>query len=101
MLSTPTLLAFSGAALLLLIVPGPAVMYIVTRSATQGRTAGLVSVLGFTPDVFMGPLMGVLLDGSPGLPGHQHVFMVVAAFGVVGLGATIAFRRITASPARR
>lgn len=46
MLSTPTLLAFSGAALLLLIVPGPAVMYIVTRSATQGRTAGLVSVLG-------------------------------------------------------
>lgn len=44
--ATPTLIAFSGAALLLLIVPGPAVMYIVTRSATHGRTAGLVSVLG-------------------------------------------------------
>ncbi|MEZ5166023.1 MAG: LysE family translocator [Acidimicrobiales bacterium] len=30
----------------LLLIPGPAVMYIVTRSAAQGRTAGLVSVAG-------------------------------------------------------
>lgn len=29
-----------------LLIPGPAVMYIVTRSLTQGRRAGLVSVLG-------------------------------------------------------
>lgn len=41
-----TLLAFSAATLVLLLVPGPAVMYIVTRSATQGRRAGLVSVAG-------------------------------------------------------
>lgn len=37
---------FAGAALLLLVIPGPSVLYIVTRSATQGRQAGLVSVLG-------------------------------------------------------
>ena len=36
---------FMGAALVLLLVPGPAVLYITTRSATQGRLAGLVSVL--------------------------------------------------------
>jgi threonine/homoserine/homoserine lactone efflux protein len=42
----PTLLAFAVASLLLLLVPGPAVVYIVTRSATQGRRAGLVSVAG-------------------------------------------------------
>ncbi|MEX1125792.1 MAG: LysE family translocator [Acidimicrobiia bacterium] len=41
-----TLLVFLGATLLLLVVPGPAVLYIVTRSVTQGRRAGLVSVLG-------------------------------------------------------
>jgi hypothetical protein len=52
-------------------------------------------VVGFTPDVFMGPLMGVLLDNSPGVLGHQHVFAAVAVFGAVGLVATIAFRRIT------
>lgn len=44
---TPTaLLLFSAAALALLLVPGPAVLYITTRSASQGRRAGLVSVLG-------------------------------------------------------
>ncbi len=37
---------FVGAALALLLVPGPAVLYIVARSVNQGRLAGLVSVLG-------------------------------------------------------
>ncbi len=41
-----TLLVFLGACLLLFIIPGPAVLYIVTRSVTQGRRAGLISVLG-------------------------------------------------------
>jgi threonine/homoserine/homoserine lactone efflux protein len=38
--------AFGVASLALLIVPGPSVLYIVTRSIDQGRSAGLVSVLG-------------------------------------------------------
>jgi threonine/homoserine/homoserine lactone efflux protein len=37
---------FALAALALLVIPGPSVLYIVTRSIEQGRTAGLVSVLG-------------------------------------------------------
>jgi len=37
---------FVVAAFLLLITPGPAVLYIVTRSMDQGRRAGLVSVAG-------------------------------------------------------
>jgi len=41
-----SLLVFAGAALVLLIVPGPAVVYITTRSVAQGRAAGLTSVLG-------------------------------------------------------
>jgi len=36
---------FIGATLALLLVPGPAVLYITARSANQGRLAGLVSVL--------------------------------------------------------
>ena len=63
--------------------------------AFTGSAIGVVSLIGFTPDIFMGPLMGVLLDNSPGLLGHQHVFASVAVFGVIGLVATIAFRRIT------
>jgi threonine/homoserine/homoserine lactone efflux protein len=41
-----TLFVFSLAALAILAVPGPAVVYIVTRSIHQGRGAGLASVLG-------------------------------------------------------
>ena len=37
---------FVAAALLLLVTPGPAVLYIVARSVDQGRAAGLVSALG-------------------------------------------------------
>jgi threonine/homoserine/homoserine lactone efflux protein len=41
-----TLALFAGAALALLVVPGPAVLYIVTQSIEHGRRAGLVSMLG-------------------------------------------------------
>jgi threonine/homoserine/homoserine lactone efflux protein len=37
---------FAVASLVLLLTPGPAVLYIVARSVHQGRAAGLVSVLG-------------------------------------------------------
>jgi threonine/homoserine/homoserine lactone efflux protein len=37
---------FVAASLALLLTPGPAVLFIVTRSIAHGRTAGLVSVLG-------------------------------------------------------
>jgi threonine/homoserine/homoserine lactone efflux protein len=46
MLSVHTVVIFLAASLALLVVPGPAVLYIVTRSLSQGRAAGLVSTLG-------------------------------------------------------
>jgi threonine/homoserine/homoserine lactone efflux protein len=44
--SAPTYGLFVLATLLLLVIPGPAVLYIVSRSIDQGRSAGLASVLG-------------------------------------------------------
>ena len=44
--SGQNLLLFIGAALVLLLIPGPAVLYVVGRSVAQGRKAGIVSVLG-------------------------------------------------------
>jgi threonine/homoserine/homoserine lactone efflux protein len=41
-----TFALFVAAALALLLVPGPAVLYVVARSVDQGRPAGLASVLG-------------------------------------------------------
>ena len=44
MIDPSKLTLFLFAALALLLVPGPAVLYIIARSASQGRAAGLVSV---------------------------------------------------------
>ena len=49
------LLLFATAAVALLLVPGPAVLYIVAQSAEHGRRAGLVSVAG----VHLGTLVHV------------------------------------------
>src|SRR5260370_33304218 len=44
--SAANLSLFIGAALVLLLIPGPAVLYIITRSVELGRLAGFVSALG-------------------------------------------------------
>ena len=62
--------------------------------ALTGSAVGVVSFVGFTPDIFMGPLMGYLIDSAPGAPGHQHVFAVVAGFAVAGLSATVLFNKL-------
>jgi threonine/homoserine/homoserine lactone efflux protein len=50
-----TLALFGVAAITLLVIPGPAVLYIVSRSVDQGRAAGLASVCG----VHVGTLLHV------------------------------------------
>ncbi len=41
-----TLLLFAAASATLVAIPGPAVLYILTRSIAQGRSAGIVSAVG-------------------------------------------------------
>ncbi len=57
-----------------------------------GAAIGFVSVVGYMPDVFMGPLMGVLLDNNPGELGHQYIFGVLVIFGIIGLVASRLFQ---------
>ena len=49
-----------------------------------GTAVGLISLIGYTPDIFAGPAMGYLLDNSPGIKGHQHVFWMLALFSFIG-----------------
>ena len=58
-----------------------------------GTAVGLISIVGYTPDIFAGPAMGYLLDSSPGETGHQHVFYMLALFSFIGgIAAWIYFR---------
>jgi len=44
-----SLLLFVSAAVVLLVIPGPAVLYVTSRSIGQGRSAGFVSALESAP----------------------------------------------------
>ena len=79
--SVEALLGFMGAALIVLLIPGLGVMYIVTRSISQGRRAGLLSVLGLTT--------GALVHVVAATIGLSAVLLASAeAFGIVkALGA--------------
>jgi sugar phosphate permease len=58
---------------------------------TTGTVVGIVSFIGFTPDIFMSPLAGYLLDQYPGVTGHQYVFLVLVIFSLIGLITAIRF----------
>ena len=57
--------------------------------ALTGTAVGLISIVGYAPDIFAGPAMGYLLDSSPGEQGHQHVFWMLALFSVIGGTASL------------
>lgn len=54
-----------------------------------GTAAGIVSAIGFTPDIFMPLLGGVLLDNFPGATGYRYFFLSTAAICGVGLVASL------------
>lgn len=59
-----------------------------------GTAVGLISLIGYTPDIFAGPAMGYLLDESPGLKGHQQVFWMLAIFSFIGSIAAYKYVRL-------
>jgi len=60
-----------------------------------GTAVGLISVVGYTPDIFATPIFGYFLDKYPGILGHQYVFTILAIFSILGLFASIKFAKIT------
>jgi len=58
-----------------------------TPRQVTGATVGVVSFIGFTPEIFFAPITGRILDQSPGLAGHQHYFLFLAAVAAGGLVA--------------
>ena len=59
-----------------------------------GTAVGLISVVGFTPDIFMGPLMGNIIDNNPGIEGHKMLFTVFCCFALLGMIAALIVYRI-------
>lgn len=61
-----------------------------------GTAVGVVSVIGFTPDIFVAPAMGWMLDNHATVEGHQLVFASLGAFSIIGFIAALIFIRYNA-----
>lgn len=79
-----TILLFVAATMAVLLVPGPAVVYIVTRSVSQGRAAGLVSVLGIHSGTIV-YVAATSLGLSALLTASSTAFMIVKYLGAAYL----------------
>lgn len=89
MMVSDRLLVFLGASLALLVTPGPAVLYIVTRSVDQGTRAGLVSTAGIAVGTLV-HIVAATLGLSAVLLASAEVFAAVKYAGaayLVYLGA--------------
>jgi threonine/homoserine/homoserine lactone efflux protein len=90
-----TLGVFVAAALALLLTPGPAVLYIVTRSIEQGRIAGLMSVLGICTGTLV-HVVAAALGLSTLLVSSALAFDTVRYLGalyLIGLGVRALLQR--------
>ena len=59
-----------------------------------GTAVGVISIIGYLPDIFMGSLMGAFNQSYPGGLGHQYIYITLLGISVMGLGASISFSRL-------
>ena len=56
-----------------------------TPAYFTGAVTGMVSFVGYTPEIFFAPITGRILDASPGIVGHQNYFLFLTAVAAIGI----------------
>ncbi|KAB2855929.1 MAG: LysE family translocator, partial [Anaerolineae bacterium] len=75
---------FFVASVTIMLIPGPAVLYIITRSVDQGRTAGFISILGLHTGTLV-HIVAAALGLSAILLSSALAFSVVKYLGAIYL----------------
>jgi sugar phosphate permease len=63
-----------------------------------GASVAVIAFIGYTPEVFFGPVTGRILDANPGIPGHLNYFTFLAAVSVAGVLVTLLLIRLNRRP---
>jgi MFS family permease len=60
--------------------------------ALTGTAVGIVSVIGYLPDIFISPFMGYILENNPGPSGQYYLFRYLGLFMAIGFFIALAWR---------
>jgi MFS family permease len=60
----------------------------------SGTAIGLISIVGYSPDIFATPLYGYLLDNYPGILGHQYLYLILFISSIVGIYVSLKFKKL-------
>ncbi|MBT8068002.1 MAG: MFS transporter [Gammaproteobacteria bacterium] len=71
-----------------------------TPAYVTGAATGMVSFVGYTPEIFFAPITGRILDAAPGLVGHQNYFLFLAGVMILGLVVVVWLLRLQRTDAR-
>ncbi len=58
-----------------------------------GTLVGIISVVGFAPDIFMSLFVGYMLGSNPTIVEYQNLFSLFTVIPIIGLLAAIGFRK--------
>ncbi|HTZ42962.1 MAG TPA: LysE family translocator [Jatrophihabitans sp.] len=85
LIAPPAALGVAGVALGMVLTPGPNMMYLVSRSITQGRRAGIVSLLGVAAG-FLVYLAATSLGMTAVFTAVPELYLTVRLLGALYLG---------------
>lgn len=60
----------------------------------SSTVAGIVCVIGYTPDIFMSLLIGTRLDNTPGAEAYKSVFVYILVFAAIALIMSVMINRM-------
>lgn len=73
-----------------------------TPPRLTGTTIGIMSFIGYTPEIFFAAIAGRILDASPGMEGHQNYFLFLTVLSIIGLSVLLGLvrlnKRLTPAP---
>ncbi len=75
-----------------------------TPKHLTGASVAVIAFVGYTPEIFFGPVTGRILDADPGVPGHLNFFAFLTVVSIIGVAVTmwlIRLKRKSESPHER
>ena len=66
-----------------------------------GASVAVIAFVGYTPEIFFGPVTGRILDANPGIPGFHNYFLFLATVSAIGIAISALLLRLNRRPAPR